>query len=502
MAKASTALSLGLISLDRASSVSLYRQLYESLREAILKRQLKPGTQLPATRVLAVDLDVSRNTVTNAYDQLTAEGYLTGKTGAGTFVTLDLPDEVLQVRSSRQPAQQQIDHSALDTSDLSRRGAAMMATPVTLTQYSLKPRPFRTGLPDLDAFPTKIWARLMARRWRALSPDLLTYGPPAGYQPLREAIAAYVGAARGVRCEPDQVMVVSGAQQALDLAARVLLNPGDPVWVEDPGYLGARAVLLAAGAQLIPVPVDDQGLDVEAGWRACPKARLACITPSHQYPLGVTMSLSRRLNLLEWATQSGAYVLEDDYDSEYRYTGHPLSALQSLDTTGRVIYIGTFSKVLFPGLRLGYMIAPPHLVDLFVAARELADRGSAWFEQAVLADFIVDGHFARHIRRMRTLYAERQAALVRLAQERLSGQLEIKSAEAGLHLVGWLPEHVDDRLISQRLAGRGVEARPVSAYALTPPRRGGLVLGYAAISVESIHRGVDQLEKTLQEGLG
>jgi len=315
---------------------------------------------------------------------------------------------------------------------------------------------------------------------------------------LREAVAAYLGAARAVRCEPEQVIVVAGAQQALDLAARVLTDAGDSVWVEEPGYLGAKGALAAAGARLVPVPLDEEGLSVEAGARLAPAARLIYASPSHQYPTGVTMSLSRRLALLEWAGRAGAWVLEDDYDSEYRYAGRPLAALQGLDREQRVVYLGTFSKVLFPALRIGYIVVPEDLVDAFRAARSLSDRHSPTVEQAVLADFIVEGHFARHIRRMRALYAERQAALVAAGREELGGLLELRPADAGLHLTGLLPAGVSDREASLAAEARGVEAQPLSAFHLGPARRAGLVLGYAAYDGREIREGARQLAAALQ----
>jgi GntR family transcriptional regulator/MocR family aminotransferase len=317
---------------------------------------------------------------------------------------------------------------------------------------------------------------------------------------LREEIAAYLGAARAVECGWEQVIVVSGSQQALDLAARVLLDPGDAAWVEDPGYAGARGALIAAGARIVPVPVDEEGLRVSDGVRRAADARLAYVSPSHQYPLGATMSVSRRLELLAWASRTGAWVLEDDYDSEYRYTGRPLEALQGLDAEGRVIYLGTFSKVLSPALRLGYLVVPPDLVDPFSAARELTDRHSPLVEQAVLARFIAEGHFARHIRRMRTLYAERQDILVEAAAGDLRGLLDVRPAEAGMHLVGWLPDRTDDREAMRRAAARGVEAIALSMYGIEPPARGGLLLGYAAVGEAGIRAGVRRLAAALREG--
>ena len=497
MAKTPAFLTLGIISLDHTSSVPLYRQLYNALREAILSGQLAPGTRLPSTRALATELSLSRNTVVNGFEQLIAEGYLAGKVGAGTHVTLNLPDDVLQVHNTVGAAE--VSSSNPPRHTLSWRGQSIARTPVTASPVGTQVRAFRAGLPALEHLPLKLWSRLVTRRLRTLPNELLGYGDPAGYRPLRQAIATYLGAARGVRCEPEQVIIVSGAQQALDLTARLLLDPEDAVWVENPGYLGARGAMLAANAVPIPIPVDEDGLDVQAGRQRCPQARLAYISPSHQYPLGFTMSLTRRLALLQWAREAEAWIIEDDYDSEYRYTGYPLASLQGLDRAGRVIYIGTFSKVLFPSLRLGYVVVPPDLVDAFVAARALTDRASPSLEQAALTDFITEGHFARHIRRMRTLYTERQAALVDIAQERLAGLLDINATPAGLHLVGWLPADVDDQHVALHLAQHGLETQSLSSFAMTPLTQSGLVLGYAAVSVGKIRKGVRQMEPILAE---
>lgn len=490
MAKPTNALAVAGLVLDRASPQPLHRQLYAALRVAILTGRLRPGVRLPPTRVLAADLGVSRNTVLAAYDQLLAEGFIEGRVGSGTYVARALAETALHGQALR-------GHPAPCPSQLSRRGAVLAATSVTPLRSGGPPRAFRPGTPALDVFPGAIWARLLARYWRRPPPDLLGYGDPAGYRPLREAIAAYLGAARGVRCEPEQIVIVAGSQQGLDIAARVLLDEGDVAWLEDPGYLGARGALRGAGARLVPVPVDAEGLDLAAGAARAPAPRLIYVTPSHQYPLGVTMSLARRLALLEWAGQVGAWILEDDYDSEYRYAGRPLAALQGLDREGRVIYLGTFSKVLCPALRLGYLVAPPRLVDAFIAARALADRHSPGVEQAALADFIAEGHFARHIRRTRALYAARQAALVDAARRELTGLLEVRPADAGLHLVGWLPDDADDATLAERAAAHGVETVPLSRYALGASGPRGLILGYAALDEETIHAGVARLAAAL-----
>ncbi len=516
-------MNIATITLDADSPIPLHRQLYNGLREGILAGRLAAGARLPSTRLLAAELAISRNTVLDAYGQLLAEGYVVGQVGAGTYVARALPEELLHADGAGgMPRANHQRPAARPPRQVSRRGALLAATLVTaptadhrlpttdeqfITQHATRNTQhglisFRPGQPALDHFPSNTWGRIAARRWRRPPAELLGYAAPAGYAPLRAEIAAYLGAARAVRCDAGQVIIVSGSQQALDLAARVLLDEGDAAWIEDPGYLGARGALLGAGARLIAVPVDQEGLDVATGAARDSMARLAYVTPSHQYPLGVTMSLARRLALLEWAGRAGAWVLEDDYDSEYRYAGRPLAALQGLDPGlgrdgGRVIYIGTFSKVLFPALRLGYLVVPPDLVDAFVAARALIDRHPPTLEQAVLADFIAEGHFVRHIRRTRALYAARQAALVTAATRDLAGRLDVCPAEAGMHLVGWLPNGEDDRAASHRAAAQGVETLPLSAYAAEPPGRGGLLLGYTALDEPQIREGVRRLAAAL-----
>jgi GntR family transcriptional regulator/MocR family aminotransferase len=322
-----------------------------------------------------------------------------------------------------------------------------------------------------------------------------TYQDSAGYLPLREAIAAHVTVSRQVHCKPDQIMIVPGSQGALDLASRMLINSGDSVWMEDPGYPGARGAFLGSGAHIIPVPVDHEGLVVDMGVARAPNARLVYLTPSHQFPLGVTMSLSRRLTLLDWAKRANAYILEDDYDSEFRFAGRPLSSLQGLDDSDRVIYIGTFSKVLFPSMRIGYMILPPPLVDPFLKVRRLIDIHTTMLEQAVLADIIMEGHFTRHLRRMRTLYAERRNALLEAAKDL---PLEIHSPEAGIHCVGWLPDGMDDLLLAARAADYDLDLTPVSSFSMEPLARKGLLLGYGAYSVKEIKSGIRRLRALLQ----
>lgn len=498
MGRSSNAVPLAAASLDPHARAPLYRQLYESLRAAILEGRLAPGTRLPATREMADELSVSRNTVMSAFEQLLAEGYVEGRVGAGTFVSASLPDDLLNARAQVKSAPR----ASVKGRRLSRRGDVMAATSLTLHAPAFGAvRPFRTGIPALDAFPFDVWSRIVARHWRKPRRDLLAYGDPAGLRPLREAIAHYLGAARAVRCTPEQVLVVAGTQQAVDLAARVLLDENDAAWVEEYGYLAARGAFRAAGARLVAVPVDDEGINVAAGALLCPDARMAYVSPSHQYPLGVTLSLARRLELLEWASRAGAWILEDDYDSEFRYEGRPLAAMQGLDREGRVIYLGTFSKVIFPSLRLGYMVVPADLVDAFAAARALVGWCSPVVEQAIVADFITEGHFARHIRRMRALYSERRATLADALRRELGDAVEIAPSGAGMHLLARLGEGVDDAAVAREARARGVQAQPLSSFApeaCATKARGGLVLGYAAYNERETRDGAQKLAEALR----
>lgn len=488
--KRSVAAHLAAISIDTASAEPLYRQLYYAVREAILTGRLRPGQRLPATRSFAADLELSRNTVVSAFDQLLAEGYIEGRTGAGTFVSTTLPEELLNARGT----DTRNGGIAAKRRGPSKRGAYLASIS---GRGSTRPAAFSPGLPELAEFPFEDWARLLARRWRRPPRSFLVGNDPLGYAPLREAIATHLGAARAVRCDPDQVIVVSGAQQALDLTARTLIDPGDLVWMEEPGFHGMRGALLAAGAELASVPIDDEGLSVSEGRKIAPNARLACVSPSHQYPLGVTMSLPRRLELLEWARHADAFILEDDYDSEYRYRGRPLAALQGLDEEGRVIYIGTMSKVMFPGLRIGYMVVPEDLVDAFRAIRVLIDTHPSSIAQAALADFISEGFLSAHIRRMRALYSERQSLLVNAIDRTSKGILQVAPEDAGMHLLASLPAHLDDAQLSRDARAIGVEAPPLSAFYDKTPKRSGFLLGYAGLSAKEINEGAEKLAQIM-----
>lgn len=483
---------LGTLVIEPREGLSLSRQLYLRIRELILGGTLPRGARLPSTRALAADLGLSRNTVLVAIEQLACEEYVVSRVGDGTYVAADVPED--RESPVRPEADGPSDVEAASPR-LSRRGERIAATPIGRDSYEV--RPFAVGLPALEEFPWPLWHRLWTRRSRDLDRAHLCYGDPAGYGPLREAVATYLTTGRGVRCDAEQVIVVSSSQQALDLAATVLIDPGDRVWLEDPGYLGARGALVAAGAEIVPVPVDEEGLEIAAGRRLAEDPRLVSVTPSHQYPLGATMSLARRLELLAWAAKSGAWILEDDYDSEFRYSGPPLAALQGLDRCGCVIYVGTFTKVIYPSLRLAYLVAPKALIPALIAARSFVDRHSPTLPQRVLADFISGGHFTAHVRRMRALYRQRRKALIEALAGRLAGWVTVRSSPAGMHLVIELPAGTDDLKLARQAGELGLAVSPLSRYYLGEKRRSGLLLGYAAVSRERLADGVERLAKLL-----
>ena len=501
MPKRTTPLGKPEIMLDQNASVPLYRQLYERLRGFILAGQLKAGTRLPSTRIMASSLGVSRTTTALAYELLLLEGYLESRVGDGTWVARLQPEQLFQGSRSAQD----LDATALSETPpaaLARRGQLFIDVPYPEGFYGEQARRgrnlFLVGQPDVTSFPYEIWSRLLARHARHSLQGVSCYQYVQGYLPLRQAIATHIGVTRGVHCSPEQIILTTGGQGALDLVARVLLDPGDTAWVEDPGYSGARGALLAAGAKLVAVPVDEEGLDVEAGRYLCPEARLAIVTPSHQFPTGVTMSLSRRLALLEWSRETQAWIVEDDYDSEYRFSGRPLEALQGLDRAGRVLYIGTFSKVLFPSLRLGYVVAPPALLTGLVAAHRLIAVHLPLLEQLALADFLAEGYFARHVRRMRQRYQERRDALVDALRRELGDKLNVIVPEAGMHLVVLLPSGMSAQAVAQRAAASGLHILPISHFSLRSLSRDGLVLGFASASPQELRAGIQTLALALQ----
>jgi GntR family transcriptional regulator/MocR family aminotransferase len=479
------------VRIDLKAREPLQQQIYAGIRRAILDGLIQPGTRLTSSRALAADLGVSRTTSLLALEQLQAEGYLTTRRGSGTFVAHELPDDLPQARAPR-PVR------GAKHPPLSRRGAAMAATPPAAQRVGGPPRPFRLGVPALDLFPVELWSQIASRRLRSATSVQLDYGDALGLPALRRAIADHVCAARGTRCEADQVVVVAGAQRGMEFVCSMLLDPGDGAWMEEPGYPGARSMLVAAGARIHPVPVDEDGLDVQAGARRAGDARLVCVTPSHQFPLGVSMSLPRRLALLRWASAARAWVMEDDYDSAFRHGTRPLPCLHGLDVDGRVIYVGSFSKTLFPGLRLGFLIVPPDLLEQLRAARRAAGMHPPPLDQTVLTDFLEGGHFDRHLRRMRAAYRERLEAFADAAERFCGGVLRLRAVRTGLHLVADL-DGVDDVRVFQEAAARGVEVMPLSAYYFGRGKAAnGLVLGFGAVRPDDMNAGMESLSAAIE----
>jgi GntR family transcriptional regulator/MocR family aminotransferase len=478
------------VAVNRNAAKPMHKQIYDGYREAILRGDLRPGQQIPSTRVLASELGISRIPVLNAYAQLLAEGYFEGRTGAGTFVCSSLPNQpVVSEEAARAVQIRSAPRSASHRSSL-------------VPQRATEPWVFGTGAFSIgqlafDHFPFQKWTSILTRHCRKVHAGSLNYGDPMGSADFREIIATYLRTARAVRCDAKQIMIVSGSQQALDICARALLDPGGRVWIEDPSYSLLRYALMLAGCELVPVPVDSEGLDVAEGIRFCRKAQAAWVTPSHQYPLGVTMSASRRLQLLEWARETGAWIIEDDYDSEYRYESMPIASLQGLDRDARVIYIGTFSKTLFPSLRLGYMVIPPDLVDRFAAVRRVIDVCPPQLYQAVLADFMREGHYARHIRKMRALYGERRSALVEAIRSEFGSRLQVMGGEAGMHLAVLLPDIADDREIAARAATKKLWLWPLSPSYLGENPKQGFVLGFGSTTAEEMPHAVRRMKAVL-----
>ena len=461
--------------IDRTSRVPLHRQIYDGYRRAILAGLLRPGQRIPSTRALAAELGVSRLPVLGAYEQLLHEGYLDGRRGSGTFVNADL------AKQRRRPA-------------APVRRSARRTTSLTLEELGF--RPFRVSS-ALDQFPRAAWARIVARHAHSMPAELMGYCEPAGYGPLREQIAEYLRTARAVRCEADQVLVVSSSQAALRICAAVLIAPGATVALEEPGYPGARAALAVDGAAMAYVPVDDDGIDVGAlaALRTAPRA--VYVTPSHQYPLGSSMTAARRMALLAWAARNGSWILEDDYDSEFRYVSRPLGALQGMDAHDRVIYVGTFSNVLFPALRVGYLVVPPQLWEAFVRARESLDIFSPTLYQLAITDFLREGRFARHARRMRDVYLRRRDVLLAGLERHCRGKLTVHNADAGLHVSAWLPRGVSDVDVVKQLEANGLTATALSTCYAAGAARSGLLLGFGGCEERALERATATLGRIL-----
>ena len=473
---------------ERDSATPIFRQVYLQMRAAILAQRLAPGAKLPSTRALAAELDVARASVISAYEQLLAEGYLAGRVGSGTYISSDLPEPV----ERRGPRRRKPASAAAPLSAQARAFAALGAFAVEDEN-----RPFTKARVLIDSRTIETWRKLSQEMFRNFDPIHRGYADARGLIALRRAICDYLGAARGVRAAPEQILVTAGTQHAIDIATRVLLSPGDEVWVEDPGYPMTRRALAASGVTLRPVAVDAQGLNVRAGLRLAPKARAAFITPSHQYPLGIMLSMARRLELLAWARETGSFNIEDDYHSEYRYAGRPLAALQGLDEAERVIYVGTFNKVLFPGLRLGYVVVPPPLVQSFAGARFLLDRQPPTLTQGLVAEFMRQGYFAAHIRRMRLLYRDQRDLVVGELQRRLGARIAVAAPEQGMHLVAYLGGGLSDVALEAALREHGVIVRALSRLYLKAPPRQGLLLGFTGFPRQVIAPAVARLARVV-----
>jgi GntR family transcriptional regulator/MocR family aminotransferase len=468
--------------LDASSGAPLHRQIYEEWRQGILNGRFRRGERVPSTRELALTLDVARTTVTAAYDQLIAEGYLDSLRGSGTFVCRELPDELLRAR--RTPAPRTAGEASIR---LSRYGAGLPEQRVHQPPRRAGWLSFSEWRPDLNEFPFAVWRKLLGRRLRGPDSRLFDYADSsAGLAPLREEIAAYLGRSRAVRCAPEQVQIVNGSQQALDLCARLLLDPGDEVAFENPGYQGARQVFAACGARLAPAHLDADGLAAAA---LSDRARLVYCTPSHQFPTGVSMSVTRRLELIEWARRRGAAIIEDDYDSEYRYSGPPLPSMQGLAGGAPVLYIGTFSKVMFPGLRIGYVITPPKLAETFARAKWLTDRQTPLLEQATLAAFLGEGHLERHVRRMRRLYGRRRAVLVEALAKHFGAQAHVLGDDAGMHAL----VRFDGAPVAERALANKVALADSAQYYLGTPPPNEFVFGFSSLAERAIREGIRRL---------
>jgi len=492
----------------------LHRQAYRALRQAILSGALPPGRRLPSTRALAREAGLSRNTLLEAYAQLVAEGYAAPRAGSGTTVAQALPEEALhaeRLRGAPPSGPANATHRTDAGSPAHPRRSAWLArlrraAPRPGLSWSLAsdrvPYEFRYGEPAYADLPLTAWCRALARRARRARIRDLAYAAPGGAPELRRALAAHLARTRGVACGPEQVIVTHGVQQGIDLTARALVDPGDRVAVEEPGYGGVTLALEAAGARLVPVPVDAEGLEVGRLARLAP-VRLVCVTPSHQFPTGAVLPLSRRIELLGYAREHAAFVFEDDYDSEYRYSGRPIECLQGLDGDGRVVYAGTASKLLFPALRIGWLVAPPDLAPDLLLAKAACDTGSASLEQLALADFIESGQLERHVRRTRLRNAARRAALLDALRRELGAAAVVSGTDAGLHVLLWLPDlpASEATAFRHRCREAGVGIYPVAPYYREPPDRAGYVLGYAALDEERIREGVARLAECLSAAL-
>ncbi|MFZ6013144.1 MAG: PLP-dependent aminotransferase family protein [Bacteroidota bacterium] len=491
MSKSPPELTLPFIRLDKAGSVPMYHQLYESIKRSILEGMLKQGERMPSTRVMAGDLSVSRNCVLLAFEQLILEGYLHGKAGSGTYVC-ELPE--LPKRNTV-PVKKYIRQAAPVTKDypLSRE--------ILIRDSQLEPmKPFQTSVPSLEHFPFATWAKLASNVYRNIRTIHLGYDDAQGYLPLRKVLADYLRIHRSIHCSPDQIVIVNGSRQALHLAIQLLVSKGDLCWTEDPGYHGAKVAITQYGGKICPVPVTHQGMDVAYAIQHFPLAKLAYVTPSNQYPMGGTLPLPERLKLLKWAAKQKMWIIEDDYDNEFRYHGRPIPALQSLDRDGTVIYVGTFSKVLFPALRIGYLVVPSvAMAEQFKFAKSITDRQNPVIDQAILSEFIAAGHFSRHLRRMRVLYKQRHDELLMLMDRHLKPYLDVTGVEAGMHIVASLKQRRNMNIIIKKALEAGVILHNIDDFAMQFKQHNSLMLGFTGFTVPQMTRAVATLQKIMAQ---
>jgi GntR family transcriptional regulator/MocR family aminotransferase len=482
------------IRIDRTSTRAISSQLTAALRGLIVSGGLKSGQRLPATRTLARELGVARSTVVEAFEQLASEGLVDARVGAGSYVSRALDAERLTVQAMPAPIRPPARQERL--ARLMTAAAAQFAD-----RLPHEPRAFTTAMPALDAFPMAQWSRLAARHWRSPRSAGLGYNDPLGHLPLRRAIAQHLRAYRGIACDGSRIFVFAGAQQAFQLVAGILIDPGDKVWFEEPGAIGARNSFIVHGADVVPVPVDDAGMDIGTALEVAPDFRVAFVTPSHQQPLGVMMSVERRLMLLQAAESAGAWIVEDDWDGELCFAERPPPTLKAFDAADRVIYVGTFSKSLFPSLRLGFALAPAALVHSFELALRAFSPGAPTGLQAIVADFMEGGHFAAHVRRMRRLYAERHNALLQAASAELSEWLQVKPTTIGLHTVGLLRGGLRAAGISKAAETRGITVAPIDRFCIGPCPLEGLVMGFGGVDTAKIRAGVSTLAEVLRDSV-
>jgi len=482
---------LSSIRIDRSSDRRYSVQLYMALRELLLSGALKPGDRMPATRTLALEIGVSRTTVIDAIDRLVSEGLLESRVGAGTYVS-----EALAAQGGLSGASRGQEGSVA-APRLARTTARAARISAPRSRLPHKSMPFITALPALDAFPMAQWARLSARHWRKDRDHIGGYGEPFGYGRLRSAIAQQLNAARGIKCDPEQIFIVNGAQHAFTTIGLMLVNPGEAIWFENPGALGARNAFLACDARLVPVAIDAEGLCVEDAMDKAPDFRLAFVTPSHQQPLGSVMSLGRRLALLQAARDADAMIVEDDYDGDFYYGEQPPPTLKSIDTQERVIYVGTFSKSLFPSLRLGYILSPQGLVEDFERLFTTWQSGAPTFNQAIVADFMDEGFFATHVRTMRQIYKERYEALFDAARA-IGEWVDLRPTHSGFHTAGFLKGSIAESEVVDSAAEAGIRTAPLGRYAIAPFEKKGLVFGFGSTPPEDIRSGMETLGRVMR----